>query len=106
MIHELKTWPEPFEGVWSGEKTHEIRRDDRPFAAGDGLRLVEWSPIDGYTGRWIDADVTCVTRDGAWGLPPGLCVMSIRISDRHCTGCGAIIVQPKRCSECEEASDV
>lgn len=77
--HELKTWPAPFEAVMRLEKLHEIRKTDRPFMVGDVLRLREWDPIAGsYTGREVRADVTHLTPPGDWGLPPGLCVMSIR----------------------------
>lgn len=30
--HELKTWPLPFNQLWLGNKTHEIRKADRDFA--------------------------------------------------------------------------
>lgn len=42
--HVLKTWPAPFAAVLSGEKRHEIRKADRPFAVGDVLQLREWDP--------------------------------------------------------------
>lgn len=39
MIHELKTDPEVFDAVARGEKTFEIRKDDRGFSVGDTLLL-------------------------------------------------------------------
>jgi hypothetical protein len=79
--HDLKTWPEPFAAVMAGEKTHEIRKADRPFAVGDVLRLSEWDPRSGtFTGRALQADVTYVTAGGEWGIPHGMCVMSIRVT--------------------------
>lgn len=50
MIHELKTAPHFFTDVISGEKTFEIRKNDRPFKKGDLLALNEF---DGqyYTGK-------------------------------------------------------
>lgn len=94
LIHDLKTWPEQFEAVLTGAKTHEVRRADRPFAVGDVLKLNEWKPADTaacdwkatglagtYTGRWIECEVTHITQ-GAFGLPADLCVMSIPHSGR------------------------
>lgn len=79
--HELKTWPEAFRAVTNEDKTHEIRKADRPFAVGDVLLLREWSPESGaYTGREATVDVTYITPGGAWGLPPDLCVMSVTLT--------------------------
>jgi hypothetical protein len=78
MLHELKTWPEPFGAVRSRRKTHEIRRCDRPFAVGDVLRLREWDPTtESYTGEETTCLVTHLSAGGTWGLPVDLCVMSI-----------------------------
>lgn len=42
----LKTWPEFYRAMQSGEKTFEIRRDDRepPYAVGARLELVYFDP--------------------------------------------------------------
>lgn len=50
MIHELKTLPEYFEAVISGEKQFEVRKFDRPFHKGDLLALNEFANKM-YTGR-------------------------------------------------------
>lgn len=57
MIHELKTLPEYFEAVRKGDKTFELRKNDRDFKVGDYLALNEW---DGkkYTGRALLAKIT------------------------------------------------
>jgi hypothetical protein len=76
--HELKAWPEPFDGLVSGDKRHEIRENDRGFQRGDRLRLREWIPGEQrYTGREVWARVTYVSEGGSWGLPAKLCVMSV-----------------------------
>jgi hypothetical protein len=69
--HVLKTWPEPFSETAAGRKMHEIRFEDgRSFAPADVLVLREWLPAEQrYTGRWLRADVTYVSRAPAWGLP-------------------------------------
>lgn len=76
--HELKTWPGPFTAIARGEKHHEIRKADRPFAVGDVLHLREWDPhAETYSGRSLHRTVTYLTPGGQWGLPDGLCVMSL-----------------------------
>lgn len=80
--HELKTWPEPFQAIVEGKKRFEVREDDRGFAVGDRLVLLEWAPDGsalrgGYTGRRFVATVTYLVPGGRWGLPERLCVMSI-----------------------------
>ena len=40
-VHELKTWPDYFRALWSGEKTFEVRFDDRGYQRGHRLRIRE-----------------------------------------------------------------
>ncbi len=76
-LHELKTWPSYFQAILDGDKTFEVRRDDRGFHAGDTLRLREWEPKDKrYTGRTVDVRVTYLL-EGGEALTPGFCVMGI-----------------------------
>ena len=80
--HSLKIWAEHFNAVASGQKTVELRKDDRGYAAGDVLILREWLPPDGddwadYTGNEIRVKVTHVLDDEQW-LQPGIVALSIR----------------------------
>ena len=51
-VHELKSWPEFFEPLLSGEKTAELRYNDRDYQVGDVLVLQEWEPNTlSYSGR-------------------------------------------------------
>lgn len=77
-IHELKTWPEPFQAIREGVKAFELRRDDRAFEVGDMLVLREWDTFrEIYTGRAECRFVTYKLDGGAFGLPEGFCIMSL-----------------------------
>ncbi len=79
MVHEMKTWPQYFRPMWYGKKTFELRKDDRDFAVGDILYLLEWSPKSGeFTGRSIRARVDFILRNAeSLGLQLGYCVLSL-----------------------------
>ena len=79
--HELKTRPGFFEAVWRGEKTFELRKDDRGFRAGDTLVLREWKPGTEYTGRSIEAIVTYLM--AGCGLKRDHVCMAIEVQSRN-----------------------
>lgn len=82
MIHQLKTWPEFFEHLWTGRKTFEIRKNDRNFRPGDQLLLDEYCRDKRrYTGRQAEATVALVIHE-APGLMKGHVVMSINVFNR------------------------
>lgn len=71
--HELKTWPPYFEEVLNGNKTFEVRKDDRGFKVGDVLVLKEWKPLGyssvspsqmtgSYTGREVKKKVSYILK--------------------------------------------
>lgn len=78
-IHELKADPTPFEDVYSGRKTAEVRLDDRGYKVGDVLHLREHqrSGLVGgkYTGRELRRRVTHIQH--GYGLPEGVVVLSL-----------------------------
>ena len=76
MIHELKILPEYFEDILSGEKTFEIRKNDRTYNKGDMLALNEYTQ-DGYTGRCMLVQITYILT-GTTFLPEGFCCISFR----------------------------
>jgi len=60
--HRIKTWRKFFDYIWKGEKTFELRYNDRKYAVGDILLLEEYNPhTHRFTGRWIEAYVTYLT---------------------------------------------
>lgn len=75
-IHDLKILPLYFEHVKKGEKTFELRFDDRDYCAGDILLLREWSNGK-YTGRSLTVKITYLLK-GFDGLKDGWVVLSIK----------------------------
>lgn len=78
--HELKILPQYFEAVLSGEKTFEVRYNDRDFQVGHFLWLREFDPTDGYTGRFIVVRVSYILDDPAY-CKDGFVIMGLQ-------GCG------------------
>ena len=78
QIHHLKCWPEWFRFIRNGEKTAELRLDDRHFQVGDTLVLRGWDPTtEVYTGHTEEVRyVTHVLRDHP-GLTPGYVMLSL-----------------------------
>ena len=78
QTHELKTINPHFKKVWLGEKTFELRKDDRGFNVGDTLLLQEYCPKDGkYLGRTIEKKVSHILRNSRdFGLGRGYCSLS------------------------------
>lgn len=60
-IHELKILPEYFLEVVNGNKTFEVRKNDRDFQIGDYVTLREYNiETNEYTGRQINVKITYV----------------------------------------------
>ena len=98
--HKLKTLPEFFKAIQKGEKTFELRKNDRDFKKGDVLILMEFIPCKTcggsgraifdvpdfdncceephgkYTGKVIRVEVTYVLNNG-FGLEKGYVAMAI-----------------------------
>lgn len=58
--HELKTSPKFFWKIFKGEKTFQIRINDRGYQTGDRARLYEFDGR-GYTGYALSADIGFMT---------------------------------------------
>ena len=84
-IHELKTWLGPFDAIMKGEKTFEVRKDDRGFKVGDLLHLRRYDPqFKLYTGEDLTVRVSYILSGSEWGLQDGFVVMSIDTTFAHC----------------------
>ena len=66
MIHELKILPEHFWPVVEDYKKAEVGFNDRGFKTDDFLRLREWTPDEGYTGKVVVRAVTHVADLSSW----------------------------------------
>lgn len=92
MKHSLKVNSEYWEPLCSGEKTFEVRRDDRGFQKGDTLLLRKWGPDwntkrNGYLkgkdrvteseADTIKMRVTWILTGGQFGIEPGFVVMGL-----------------------------
>ena len=77
--HYLKVWTKQFDAVRRGAKTHEVRKGDKDYRAGDIIIMREFDPHSSeYTGKCLETQVTFITRGGTFGIPEDICVMSIR----------------------------
>lgn len=82
--HELKVWPAYYGPLASGEKTFEVRLDDRGFQRGDRLKLSEYLPKGssfgpwGYTGQECWREITYVLTGGQFGIEPGYVVLGLQ----------------------------
>ena len=84
--HQLKSWSRFFRPIVAGERTHELRRNDRKYRVGDRILLREYDPnSQTYTGSFCEAvitsmtsqDVPCAVSDQ--GLNPDFCILSVRL---------------------------
>lgn len=79
MIKELKIRPEFYIPIECGEKTFEVRKNDRNFAVGDILWLREYrEDIKKYTDRSLYAIVTYILDNKEFCLP-GFVILSIKL---------------------------
>lgn len=83
-VHVLKCWSPFFDEVGEGEKTYEVRKDDRVFRVGDILRLEERNPnTEEKTGRWLTCFVSHKLDGGQFGVRKGYCVLGIQLPANH-----------------------
>lgn len=83
QTHELKTIGRYFEAVERGEKTFEVRKNDRAFQTGDILKLVKVTDQGKYDCSWPDSPPTIYRRvsyllqGGQFGIEPQYCVLGL-----------------------------
>lgn len=81
MIHELKTLPVYWDAVGRGDKTFEVRRDDRGFQKGDIVKLLRHNgthTVPTVAGASvITYKIGWVMTGGQFGIQPGYVVFSL-----------------------------
>ena len=79
-VHYIKCWPEFYKPVRKGEKTFELRKNDRGYEKGDVLVIQEWDQGgNGYTGNECVRVVSSIVKEG-FGLEKGHCCMGMKKS--------------------------
>lgn len=78
-VHQIRIGTTFFNDVCNGEKTFELRKNDRGYAKGDILEMMEFTNGK-YTGRSVKVNVTYILEDFA-GLKEDYCIMAIKIMD-------------------------
>lgn len=61
-VHRLKIYSKYFKEVVSGNKTFEVRNNDRDFQEGDKVILREYDG-NNYTGKSIEKNIGYILRD-------------------------------------------
>ena len=86
-VHELKCWPDYFRAIVRGDKTFEVRRDDRGFQKGDILHLVEYDPkkVEPFrlTGNVEQLLISYVLTGGQFGIESGYVVLGLQKFDHE-----------------------
>ncbi len=85
--HKLKTWARYWDAVASGEKTFEVRLNDRAFQTGDILVLEKYNPdtrrydTEGFEInakiKTIRKRITFILQGGQFGIEPAYCVLGL-----------------------------
>lgn len=87
MTHTLKTWPEYFKAIESGDKNFDLRKADRLFAVGDTLVLQEFDTDYGYTGKELIYLISYILREGesaaVQGIKKGFCILGLKEKESY-----------------------
>lgn len=75
--HKLKIMPEYYRAIERGDKTFEVRKNDRDFRVYDILELKEFFGGE-YSGREITAEVTYILDDPEY-CKEGYVIMGIKV---------------------------
>lgn len=85
--YDVKSWPQFFSKMITGQKKHDMRnKRDRSYKVGDKMLLREFDPFGGgYTGRFAVALITYITSNdtpcalSSVGLGDDMAILSLEI---------------------------
>ncbi len=76
--HEVKIYPVYYKAIVSGDKTWELRKNDRDYKVGDYILLREYDKGK-YTGHKTIRRISYVYKGtGQFGLSEGYCILSLK----------------------------
>ena len=95
ITHQLKTLSQYWDAVKRGDKTFDVRRDDRGFQKGDTVELIRYNGIGiayrtelpdstGPGGRYdkatytLSREITYILTGGQFGIEPGYVVLALK----------------------------
>lgn len=80
MIHNIKIREEFADAVLSGEKSFELRENDRGYQRGDLIRfdVITWDGLHNYGHKLNDATFVITYVLNGWGLEPGYVALAIK----------------------------
>lgn len=88
--HYCKSWTYFYDAIVSGEKTHDLRINDRDFAVGDIIVLRRYDQVNGkYTGEECEVKITYITSNktpcafSCAVLNKEYCILSINLCVTH-----------------------
>lgn len=62
VVHSMKSWTHLYQAIASGQKTHDLRKNDREYVIGDIIELKEFDFVKGeYTGDTCLVEITYIT---------------------------------------------
>jgi hypothetical protein len=79
--HILKCWPQYFDAIERGEKTFEVRRDDRGFQKGDTIVLQRTMSSYGKVLPELRFTITYILAGGQFGIAPGYVVLALKAAE-------------------------
>lgn len=87
--YDVKSWPQYFSKMISGQKRHDMRnKRDRKYMVGDKMLLREFDPFGGgYTGRWGIFLITYITSNdtpcalSSVGLGDDMAILSVYLME-------------------------